>query len=89
MKRIKTIEFIAVLVVIGFSALTFTVCDDGGNKDSNPDQNPGKQAGAVVTTPTLNSKNSNSITVNEAGFHSGNPGGQTIEYGRNTANNAP
>ena len=78
MKRVKLIGFIAVLAVIVFAAVSITACDD-----------PDKPAGAAVTAPTLNSKNSNSITVNEAAFTSGNPGDQTIEYGRNTANSAP
>jgi len=85
MKRMKLIGFIAALAIIGFSALSLTGCDDDGNKKAPP----GKQAGVAVTTPTLNSKNSNSITINAATFPSGNPGGQTIEYGRSATNTAP
>ena len=85
MKKTKLIGFIAVLAVIAFAALSLTGCDDDGNKKAPP----GKQAGASVSIPVLISKNSNSITVNAATFPSGNPGGQTIEYGRNTVNTAP
>ena len=86
MKRTKLIGFIAVLAIMAVAAVTFTACDgDGGGSGNTGHQ----QTGAAVSAPTLNSKNSNSITVNAAEFTAGNPGGQTIEYGINTANTAP
>jgi len=46
----------------------------------------GKLAGAVVGTPVLNSKSTNSITVDTVA----EPGnGQTVEYGINTSNTPP
>ena len=50
------------------------------------DNDPNKEAGAEVATPTQASKTHNSITIN-AVTAPGN--GQTVEYGRNTSNSAP
>ncbi|MCL2215202.1 MAG: hypothetical protein FWC06_08355 [Treponema sp.] len=56
---------------------------EGYQVTTNPS---GKLAGAVVGTPVLNVKSTNSITVNAVAA----PGnGQTVEYGINTSNTPP
>ena len=75
-KTKKILSIIAIVAIIGFG---FTACNPG-------DDGGGKSDGAAVSAPTLNAKTQTSITVNAV---TAPDNGQTVEYGRNTANSAP
>jgi hypothetical protein len=70
-------------IVVMAITLSFTACGDGGGGDN------GKETGAPVSTPTVDTITQDSITINAASFTAGNPGSQTIEYAINGTNAAP
>jgi len=71
--------------VSGLSAGTLTINPKGGSSPS-PSPTPTKGNGAVVSTPTLNTRTLNSITINAVSAPST---GQSVEYAINTINTAP
>jgi hypothetical protein len=70
----------------GTATVTVTGAGTYAGSSGNRTFTINKAAGALVDTPTLNTKTSNSITINPVN----QPGtGQSVEYAKNTSNSAP
>ena len=78
----KLFGIIALITIIWFS---FAACGDSSSGDNSSPSND-KSKGATVSSPSLNTKTHDSITINAVAA----PGnGQLVEYGKNTSTSAP
>ena len=83
---IATVSSSGTVTGVSVGTATITVATVNGNKTADSTVTVNKAAGATVSTPILNTKTYNSITINAVS----EPGtGQSVEYAINTSNAAP